>query len=56
MLASIVLLVAFVHHACQGLRVAGLIDLVGDRSREFIVREHGAHRHAGREWPWACRR
>ncbi len=41
MLASIVALILFVHHAGQGLRVAGLIDLVGDRSREFIVREHG---------------
>ncbi|MGY1783675.1 DUF2254 domain-containing protein [Geodermatophilus sp. SYSU D00698] len=41
MLASIVVLVLFVHHTGQGLRVAGLIDLVGDRSREFIVREHG---------------
>ncbi|MGY1669346.1 DUF2254 domain-containing protein [Geodermatophilus sp. SYSU D00710] len=40
-LASIVVLVLFVHHAGQGLRVAGLIDLVGDRSRELIVREHG---------------
>jgi len=41
MLASIVVLILFVHHAGQGLRVAGLIDLVGDRSREFIIREHG---------------
>src|SRR3954468_3533496 len=41
MLASIVVLVLFVHHAGQGLRVSGLIDLVGDRSREFIVRQHG---------------
>src|SRR4051794_11578727 len=41
MLASIIVLILFVHHAGQGLRVAGLIDLVGDRSREFIVREHG---------------
>ncbi|SHF84960.1 DUF2254 domain-containing protein [Geodermatophilus nigrescens] len=41
MFASLVVLVLFVHHAGQGLRVAGLIDLVGDRSREFIVREHG---------------
>src|SRR3712207_1327209 len=41
MLASIVVLVLYVHHAGQGLRVAGLIDLVGDRSREFIIREHG---------------
>ena len=38
MLASIVVLVLFVHHAGQGLRVSGLIDLVGDRSRGFIVR------------------
>jgi uncharacterized membrane protein len=41
MLASIVVLVLYVHHAGQGLRVSGLIDLVGDRSRAFIVREHG---------------
>jgi uncharacterized membrane protein len=41
MLASIVVLILFVHHAGQGLRVSGLIDLVGDRSRDFIVREHG---------------
>jgi uncharacterized membrane protein len=41
MLASIVVLVLFVHHAGHGLRVAGLIDLVGDRSREIITREYG---------------
>ncbi len=41
MLASLVVLVLFVHHAGQGLRASGLIDLVGDRSRELIVREHG---------------
>jgi uncharacterized membrane protein len=41
MLASIVVLVLFVHHAGRGLRAAGLIDLVGDRSRDFIAREHG---------------
>jgi uncharacterized membrane protein len=41
MLASIIVLILFVHHAGQGLRVSALIDLVGDRSREFIVREHG---------------
>src|SRR5436190_10604690 len=41
MLASIVVIVLFVHHAGQGLRVSGLIDLVGDRSRAFIIREHG---------------
>jgi uncharacterized membrane protein len=41
MFASLVVLVLFVHHAGQGLRAAGLIDLVGDRSRAFIVHEHG---------------
>jgi uncharacterized membrane protein len=41
MLASVIVLILFVHHAGQGLRVAALIDLVGDRSRGFIVREHG---------------
>ena len=41
MLASVIVLILFVHHAGQGLRVAALIDLVGDRSRAFIVREHG---------------
>jgi uncharacterized membrane protein len=41
MLASIIVLILFVSHAGQGLRVGALIDLVGDRSREFIVREHG---------------
>ena len=53
MLASIIVLILFVHHAGQGLRAAGLIDLVGDRSREFIVREHGdharRHRRPGRD-------
>src|SRR4051795_6188667 len=38
MLASIVVLILFVHHAGQGLRVAGLIDLVGDRTRLLIAR------------------
>ncbi|WP_081795358.1 DUF2254 domain-containing protein [Nocardioides sp. URHA0020] len=41
MAASLVVLILFVHHAGQGLRAAGLIDLVGDRSRELIVRRHG---------------
>src|SRR5690242_10318233 len=41
MLASIVVLLLFVHHAGQGLRVAGLIDLVGDRSREFMSASTG---------------
>jgi uncharacterized membrane protein len=37
MFASIVTLVLFVHHAGQGLRAAGLIDLVGDRTRALIA-------------------
>jgi uncharacterized membrane protein len=37
MFASIVTLVLFVHHAGQGLRAAGLIDLVGDRTRRLIT-------------------
>lgn len=41
MLASLVVLILFVQHASSGLRVAGLIDLVGDRSREVITRRHG---------------
>lgn len=41
MLASLVVLVLFVQHASSGLRVAGLIDLVGDRSRAVITRRHG---------------
>jgi uncharacterized membrane protein len=36
MFASVVLLILFVHHAGQGLRVAGLIDLVGDQTRRLI--------------------
>ncbi|SFL72638.1 DUF2254 domain-containing protein [Geodermatophilus ruber] len=37
MLASVVTLVLFVHHAGQELRAAGLIDLVGDRTRRHIT-------------------
>jgi uncharacterized membrane protein len=37
MFLSIVTLVLFVHHAGQGLRAAGLIDLVGDRTRVLIA-------------------
>jgi uncharacterized membrane protein len=33
---SVVVLIVFVHHAGQRLRVAGLIDVVGDRTRELI--------------------
>jgi uncharacterized membrane protein len=39
MAASVVVLILFVHHAGQGLRVAGLIDLVGDRTRLLIARQ-----------------
>jgi uncharacterized membrane protein len=35
-----VMLILFVHHAGQGLRAAGLIDLVGDRTRRLIEREY----------------
>jgi uncharacterized membrane protein len=37
MFASIVTLVFFVHHVGQDLRAAGLIDLVGDRTRRLIA-------------------
>jgi uncharacterized membrane protein len=40
MFSSIVFLILFVHHAGQGLRAAGLIDLVGDRTRSLIEREY----------------
>ena len=40
MFASVSMLIVFVHHAGQGLRVSGLIDLIGDRSRELILRRH----------------
>ena len=36
MAASLVVLVLFVHHSGQGMRASGLIDLVGDRSRDLI--------------------
>ena len=38
MLASIIALVLYVHHAGQTLRVAGLIDLVGDHLHEELHR------------------
>jgi uncharacterized membrane protein len=40
MFTSIVMLILFVHHTGQGLRAAGLIDLVGDRTRSLIQREY----------------
>ncbi|MDH2443808.1 DUF2254 domain-containing protein [Amnibacterium sp. CER49] len=45
LLASLVTLVAYVHHAGQSLRVAGLVDLVGDNLQAEIERsfpEQGA--------------
>src|SRR3954462_4935486 len=36
MLASLVTLVLFVHHSGQTMRATGLIDLVGDRTRDLI--------------------
>jgi uncharacterized membrane protein len=38
LIASIVALVLYVHHAGQSLRVSGLIDLVGDSTREQLQR------------------
>ena len=52
MLASIVVLILFVHHAGQGLRVAGLIDLVGDRaasSSSASTETARRHRRPGRD-------
>jgi uncharacterized membrane protein len=42
MLASIVALVLYVHHAGQTLRVAGLIDVAGDRLHEELNRAYPA--------------
>lgn len=42
MLASVVALVLYVHHAGQTLRVAGLIDLVGDHLHEELDRAYPA--------------
>jgi uncharacterized membrane protein len=40
-IASIILLVYYVHHLGQSLRVAALIELVGDRMRELVDRDYG---------------
>jgi uncharacterized membrane protein len=40
MFVSVFVLILFVNHAGRGLRVSGLIDLVGDRTRELLVRRH----------------
>jgi uncharacterized membrane protein len=37
MLASLVTLILFVHHSGQTMRATGLIDLVGDRTRDLIA-------------------
>jgi uncharacterized membrane protein len=37
MVASLVTLILFVHHAGQTMRATGLIDLVGDRTRDLIA-------------------
>jgi uncharacterized membrane protein len=42
MLASVIALVLYVHHAGQTLRVAGLIDLVGDHLHEELNRAYPA--------------
>src|SRR5918995_3065481 len=36
MFASLVTLILFVHHSGQSMRAAGLIDLVGDRTRDLV--------------------
>ncbi len=41
-IASIILLVFYVHHLGQSLRVAALIELVGDRMRELVDRNFEA--------------
>ncbi|GAA2130432.1 hypothetical protein GCM10009843_33030 [Nocardioides bigeumensis] len=43
MLGSVVALVLYVHHAGQTLRVAGLIDLVGDHLHEQLHRAYPAY-------------
>jgi uncharacterized membrane protein len=45
-LGSVLALVLFVHHAGQGIRASGLIDLVGDRTREQLEARY-PRRHAG---------
>jgi uncharacterized membrane protein len=44
LLGSLVALVAYVHHAGQSLRVAGLIDLVGDNLQEELDRSFPVER------------
>jgi uncharacterized membrane protein len=44
-LGSVLALVLFVHHAGQGIRASGLIDLVGDRTRDQLEARY-PRRHA----------
>src|SRR5918995_2654800 len=46
MFASLVTLVLFVHHSGQTMRATGLIDLVGDRTRDLIASSFPAARPA----------
>ncbi|GAB3308373.1 DUF2254 domain-containing protein [Geodermatophilus aquaeductus] len=46
MVASLVTLVLFVHHSGQTMRATGLIDLVGDRTRDLIASSFPAAPHA----------
>ena len=44
MVASLVTLILFVHHSGQTMRATGLIDLVGDRTRDLIASSFPAER------------
>lgn len=55
MLASVVCLVLYVHHAGQTLRVAGLIDLVGDHLHEELHRAYPADLGGGGAGPRSVR-
>ena len=45
MVASLVTLILFVHHSGQTMRATGLIDLVGDRTRDLIESSFPAAPH-----------
>jgi uncharacterized membrane protein len=46
MFASLVMLILFVHHSGQTMRATGLIDLVGDRTRDLVASSFPAPRAA----------
>ncbi len=50
-IASIILLVYYVHHLGQSLRVASLIELVGDRMRELVDRNFAPESRDGDDAP-----